>query len=139
MYSFSIKLPGNKKSVEHFDRFCDHCLQLLDFPKHRKILFAIHEAIINAVEIHEEAFTEGDNENIISVDILANPEEIIVKVIDCGAGISKEQVHEYTEISLDHPFNDRGRGILFMEKFTDQLRFEHLANGKFCVSLHFLK
>ena len=138
MYSFSIKLPGCKSSVQQIDKFCDQCLQLLNFSKHRKILFAIHEAVINAVAVHEQIFASAENNEDINVDIIANPKEIIVKVIDCGSGMSEEHFNDYTELAVTDQYNDRGRGLLFIEKFTDHLKFENLPNGKFCVTLHFL-
>lgn len=72
------------------------------------------------------------------MNIVVNSETIIVKVIDCGVGISDEEVNHYTELALSNKYSERGRGLLFIQKFTDKFLLERLSNGKFCVTLHFL-
>ncbi len=87
---------------------------------------AVIEACTNAMEHGNHLSDEGGIEVLIDVE----PDKLTVTVLDTGPGFD----HANWEPS-DELMRPRGRGILIMREFTDDLSFTHHADGRFMVVL----
>jgi serine/threonine-protein kinase RsbW len=87
---------------------------------------AVIEACTNAMEHGNQLSETGSIEVVIDV----SPASLCITVLDDGPGFD----HEHWEPS-DELMRPRGRGILIMREFTDELRFGRHSDGRFMVVL----
>ncbi len=87
---------------------------------------AVIEACTNAME-HGNHLDECKTIEIIYE---FNEMQIVVTVFDNGSGFDFRHWSPSEDL-----MRERGRGILIMREFTDQLDFDRSADGRFCVRL----
>lgn len=95
---------------------------------------ALVEACTNAIE-HGNKYAK---DKIVRVQINLNGKQIVARIYDEGVGFDHKAY--LNETSPPDPFSERGRGIMIMRAFTDQLRYIDSDAGlclelvKTCVS-----
>ncbi len=90
---------------------------------------AIIEACSNAIE-HGNKFSKTKRVKIV---VGFNGETIVARVYDEGKGFDHEGYISRT-IPPD-PLSERGRGLIIMMAFTDQLKFCYKLRKGFCVEM----
>ncbi len=90
---------------------------------------ALVEACSNAIE-HGNKY---DKDKTVHVAISVNGRKLIALVQDEGEGFDYEEY--LSDATPPDPLSERGRGILIMRAFTDQLRYSRGSEGGVCVEL----
>lgn len=90
---------------------------------------ALIEACSNAIE-HGNKY---DNTKKVRVVINLNGRQIVAQIYDQGAGFDYKR--RLSNPAPPDPLSERGRGILIMQAFTDQLQFKKNPKGGTCIEL----
>jgi serine/threonine-protein kinase RsbW len=90
---------------------------------------ALVEACSNAIE-HGNQYDKG---KAVRVVISLNGRRLIARVQDEGVGFDYEDY--LSDATPPDPLSERGRGILIMRAFTDELTFSRRSSGGVCVEL----
>jgi serine/threonine-protein kinase RsbW len=90
---------------------------------------ALIEACSNAIE-HGNKF--GKNKRV-KVVLGFNGASVTARVYDEGGGFDYEELLSRTE--PPDPMSERGRGLVIMQAFTDELKFSYAENEGLCVEL----
>jgi len=126
-----IKLPSRIESVDaaaeaadEFAKKCgcgEECVYALDL--------AVRESVANAVK-HGNKFDESKN---IEVSFSASGDVIEIMVRDFGTGFSVADVPDPTD--PENLLKSNGRGILFMNSFMDEVKWENPPGGGLQVKM----
>ncbi|MEE9269963.1 MAG: ATP-binding protein [Candidatus Krumholzibacteria bacterium] len=90
---------------------------------------ALVEACSNAIE-HGNQYDKG---KAVRVVICLNGHRLIARVQDEGNGFNYDDY--LSDATPPDPLSERGRGILIMRAFTDELTFSRRSGGGVCVEL----
>lgn len=90
---------------------------------------ALIEACSNAIE-HGNKYSR---EKTVRVVINLNGRQIVAQIFDQGEGFDYQKFLSAT--TPPDPLSERGRGILIMKAFTDDLRYRANRNGGVCLEL----
>lgn len=90
---------------------------------------ALVEACTNAIE-HGNKYAKDKQ---VKVVITVNGRKIVARVHDQGTGFDYE--HYLSDETTPDPLSERGRGILIMRAFTDDLSYSRLDHGGVCIQL----
>jgi serine/threonine-protein kinase RsbW len=90
---------------------------------------ALIEACSNAIE-HGNKF--GKNKRV-RVVLGFNGASVTARVYDEGSGFDYEEV--LSRAAPPDPMSERGRGLVIMQAFTDELRFSYKKKEGLCVQL----
>lgn len=90
--------------------------------KYHKVLLCVKEAVTNSI-IHGN---KSDSRKKVVVKITKCHNEILVKVMDEGAGFDFEQIKDPT--AIENIKEESGRGIFLIRNLCDELLFK--GNGK---------
>ena len=104
--------------LEKLEQACEHAL-LNWGVANPAFLFALHEALINAFEANCRC---GRSDAFLSATLRLNAEQLTAEIPDHGPGLPQN----WREICLNQTMQDllgeeRGRGILFMQKFCQEI------------------
>lgn len=123
-----LKLPSQLSFLGVPDAILMEIGNDLDCPKKlvEELGTAVIEACTNAME-HGNKLIEA---RTIDVVIEVNAERLRVTVCDEGGGFDYAAWKPATDI-----LRERGRGILIMREFADDLEYDHTPDGRFCVRL----
>jgi serine/threonine-protein kinase RsbW len=101
-----------------------------DLPCERQVVdelsTAVIEACTNAME-HGNGMKEA-NDVEVHMDFLAS--SILVTIFDHGPGFDFDNWSPSTDL-----LRERGRGIIIMREFSDELIFDRAADGRFMVRI----
>ncbi|MBV9214736.1 MAG: ATP-binding protein [Acidobacteria bacterium] len=126
-----INLPSRLESVDEaamtVDEFARSCGFGDDFIS--SIDLAIRESVANAVK-HGNKFDESKQ---VELTIADSDEAFEVIVRDHGAGFDVDDVPDPT--NPENLLKANGRGILFMNAFMDEVRWENHAGGGMVVKM----
>ncbi len=89
---------------------------------------ALVEACTNAIE-HGNKYSKGKRVRII---VEMDDNRIVGRVHDEGPGFDYDK---YLSEPPPDPLSERGRGIMIMKAFTDELRYSFDPKGGMCVEL----
>jgi len=89
---------------------------------------ALVEACTNAIE-HGNKYSKSKRVRIV---VELNGRKIIGRVYDQGSGFNFEK---YLSGPPPDPLSERGRGIMIMKAFTDDIRYSTDPGGGVCVEL----
>lgn len=92
---------------------------------------ALVEACTNAIE-HGNKFTKKKR---VRITIELNESKIISRVRDQGNGFAFEDYLSDDPPPQPDPLSERGRGIMIMRAFTDDMNFSYDPNYGLCVEL----
>lgn len=90
---------------------------------------AIIEACSNAIE-HGNKFAKDKR---VKVLIGFNGQSIIARICDQGSGFNFQE--RLADSNPPDPQSERGRGLIIMKAFTDELKFSSEPQQGFCVEL----
>jgi len=90
---------------------------------------ALVEACSNAIE-HGNKYAK---DKVVRVVISLNGKQIRAQIYDQGAGFDFAKY--LSDAVPPNPLSERGRGILIMRAFTDQLRYSPNKTGGMCLEL----
>ena len=105
---------------------------------------ALAEGFTNAVR---HAHSHKSSETIIDIEIVLNPQEMIIKIWDYGKPFQFKQIYDQQNMILserqsrnltDCKTNERrlkvgGRGVEILHKIADELRYDHLPDHRNCL------
>jgi serine/threonine-protein kinase RsbW len=92
---------------------------------------ALVEACTNAIE-HGNKFTKKKK---VRITIELNEKKIISRVCDQGSGFSFKDYLSDAPPPHPDPLSERGRGIMIMRAFTDQMNYSFDPEDGLCVEL----
>jgi serine/threonine-protein kinase RsbW len=90
----------------------------LDDESVERLGLAIREAVANGVQHGNQE----DPAKRVSVSFVLQPEEVAVRIADEGEGFDLEDLPD--PLAPENLFKPRGRGILLMNSFMDEVNFE---------------
>jgi serine/threonine-protein kinase RsbW len=90
---------------------------------------ALVEACSNAIE-HGNKYSK---QKIVRIVVSLNGRQIVAQICDQGAGFDYSRY--LSRATPPDPFSERGRGILIMQAFTDELRYKSNSDGGTCLEL----
>ena len=90
---------------------------------------ALIEACTNAIE-HGNKYAKDKR---VRVEVNLNGRRLIARVFDEGKGFDFSKVDSDT--TPPDPLSERGRGIIIMKAFTDELKISRASEGGVCVEL----
>ena len=90
---------------------------------------AVREALANAIK-HGNAQNPSKQ---VHVDLAVEGEEVVIRVEDEGEGFDPAQVVD--PLARENILKTNGRGILFMEKFMDEIQYGAGPRGGTMVTL----
>ena len=91
---------------------------------------ALVEACTNAIE-HGNKYAKDKKVRVI---VTLNGRNLIARVFDQGGGFDYKGYLSDDSTPPD-PLSERGRGILIMRAFTDDLKYKKLDDGGICLEL----
>lgn len=137
MYELRVKLPSNKSSLSIFDDSMERFLSCFNIVKKKGFIFAMHEAIINSIQMAEKM--DNGEEQQLTVNILVDQTKVIGYVIDNCGGISEEKKKEIKEASFDDVMEVSGRGFLLIQHFVDALECYYGENNSFVIEMSIMR
>ncbi len=90
---------------------------------------ALVEACTNAIE-HGNKYSK---EKKVHIMVELNEQRIIGRVLDEGGGFDFRRY--LSDAAPPNPLSERGRGILIMKAFTDEVRYSFVPRAGLCVEL----
>ena len=90
---------------------------------------ALIEACSNAIE-HGNKLAKNKT---VRVSVRMNGQRLVARVHDQGEGFDFQKYLSKT--SPPDPLSERGRGILIMQAFTDEVRYSREPGGGICLEL----
>ncbi|HHY73338.1 MAG TPA: ATP-binding protein [Bacillus bacterium] len=101
----------------------------------KKILFAINEAIINAVT-EMKKIRDQHHPGTMTIELYVNDEEVKIHIINPYSRLSEKQKKEIVNKTFfDVGLDERGRGFLFIKGFMDEVWFDITEHGEFLVGM----
>jgi serine/threonine-protein kinase RsbW len=101
-----------------------------DLPCSQKSIDELSTSVIEACTNAMEHGNHLQEESLVEVFFDFGEEQIQVTVLDNGPGFAFDQWHPPTDL-----MRERGRGLLIMHEFTDELEFSRADDGRFRVRL----
>lgn len=128
-----FQLTSDQRAIHFIDEVMNNFVNLYQLPQGRELCFAVHELVINAVEVMKKSEKEKDT---ITVTIIHKNDRVIVTVLDRGMGIEEQTISKILELdSQNISFSERGRGLFFVQNMVDKLWFENQKNEFFLVGI----
>ena len=124
----TLSLPSRLELLGVIDKIADGITEYLEFEDVDKdaVAISVIEACTNAME-HGNRLQEDE---LVEVHFDFQDDRITVTVMDNGQGFDFEVWQTPTDV-----MRERGRGILIMREFTDELEFGRAVDGRFRVQL----
>ncbi|MGD8188918.1 ATP-binding protein [Brevibacillus ginsengisoli] len=136
MIHVQIDCPASIEMVEYLDQICEWTISRYNKLESRKVVLAVHEAIINSVEAMKRRYGEQNTESNISLKIRLQMEEIEVKIIDSAGGLSAEAKERLQNQDFDDLiWEEDGRGLLFIKHLVDEVWQDQDEDGRFVMGL----
>ncbi|MDD5719100.1 MAG: ATP-binding protein [Candidatus Krumholzibacteria bacterium] len=123
-----LKLPSQMAYLGIPDAVLMEIGSDLDCP--REIIEELGTAVIEACTNAMEHGNGLDSAQAVELHIDVNRDRIVVAVLDHGRGFDYANWQPASDI-----LRERGRGILIMREFTDQLDYDRTPDGRFRVRL----
>jgi serine/threonine-protein kinase RsbW len=101
-----------------------------DLPCGQKVIDELSTSVIEACTNAMEHGNELQEDRPVEVHFEFRDDSIKVTVLDLGGGFDYENWQPSTDL-----MRERGRGLLIMREFTDDLEFDVAADGRFRVQL----
>ncbi|MCW2279269.1 ATP-binding protein [Heliophilum fasciatum] len=119
--------------IDLVDAVCTTVLARVDFAHTPSLVFAIHEAVINAVEAVQHAACEQDR--MVSVRLQRENDSIVVEVKN-RATAKAAQLNDWltTNSFFDVLWKSHGRGLLLIRHMVDELDIRQ-CNEEVIVSM----
>ena len=130
-YRFHLAIGSRFENIELVQVVLRDCLERLGMEEDARhwVDLAVREALANAIK-------HGNEENPskqVHVDLEVEGEEVVIRVEDEGTGFDPAQVGD--PLARENILKTNGRGILFMEKFMDEIQYGAGPGGGTMVTL----
>lgn len=120
----------SKDVVDSIDFFCENALNQSSFPYKNEILFALHEASMNALEEAATFFCKVKTE--IQIKINVNKDFVFAEVCNYTSMAFNLDLHYENKDLIKDLKASRGRGLLFIKELVDDVWQETDEMGR-CV------
>jgi serine/threonine-protein kinase RsbW len=101
----------------------------IDKDTQHSVELAMREALANAIK-HGNAQNPSKQ---VHVDLMVEGDELVIRVEDEGVGFDPGKVRD--PLAPENLLNRNGRGILFMNKFMDNIHYDSTPGGGTVVTL----
>ncbi|WP_153724279.1 ATP-binding protein [Heliorestis convoluta] len=129
MIEINICCSATTENLPYLTHMVEQTLLQEIVEEHREIAFAIHEALINAVEAVRRDHTY--NVGFLTLHLKITEQEVYVSVTNSGSAYSRyEAEYMLNQDMLQVLHQDCGRGFLFMQALMDEICIENLDNRK---------
>jgi len=130
-YRFHLAIGSRFENIELVQVVLRDCLERLGMEADARhwVDLAVREALANAIK-HGNAQNPSKQ---VHVDLAVEGEELVIRVEDEGAGFDPSQVPD--PLAPRRRLLPNGRGILFMEKFMDEIQYGAGPGGGTIVTL----
>ena len=124
-----LQIHSNFEMVDFVQVVSDRVAQMagMDEETVHWIGVAIRESVINAIKHGNR----GEYGKLVTVEFTftppAKPEELVVRVLDQGAGFDPEEVAD--PLAPENMLKSSGRGIFFMRSFMDDVQLQRAPGG----------
>jgi serine/threonine-protein kinase RsbW len=124
-----LQVPSNFDTLDFVQMVCDRMANLggLDEDAVHWIGVAVRESVINAIKHGNREHPE----KLVTVEFtfapLADPSELVVRVIDQGEGFEPEEIAD--PLAPENLLKASGRGIFFMRSFMDDVTLRRGSEG----------
>ena len=130
-YRFHLAIGSRFENIELVQVVLRDSLERLGMEEDARhwVDLAVREALANAIK-------HGNEENPskqVHVDLEVEGEEVVIRVEDEGVGFDPAQVVD--PLAQENILKTNGRGILFMEKFMDEIQYGAGPGGGTMVTL----
>ena len=130
MINLCVTCSVELETVDFLDLLCEKTLKQVDFYAHRRLGFAVHEVIINAVEANRRKFGPENIGKTITLQIKVQKDEAEILVIDEAGGISTEDWDDTSQRTFEEVlWSENGRGLLLIKSFVNEVWHEYGINN----------
>lgn len=136
MIHVQIDCPASVEMVDFLDQISEWIIARYNRLESRKMVMAIHEAIINSVEAMKRRYGTDHTANHISMKMRLHTDQIEVMIIDTAGGLSVE-VQEKMKQPDFHAclWEEDGRGLFIIHHLVDEVWHEQDEDGRFVMGL----
>jgi serine/threonine-protein kinase RsbW len=130
-HRFHLAIGSRFENIELVQVVLRDCLQRLGMEDDARhwVDLAVREAVANAIK-HGNAQNPSKQ---VHVDLAVEGEDVVIRVEDEGVGFDLAQVGD--PLARENLLKTNGRGILFMEKFMDEIQYGAGPGGGTMVTL----
>lgn len=130
-HRFHLAIGSRFENIELVQVVLRDCLERLGMEEDSRhwIDLVVREALANAIK-HGNAQNPSKQ---VHVDLAVEGEDLVIQVEDEGAGFDPTQVAD--PLAPDNILKKTGRGILFMERFMDEIQYGAGPGGGTIVTL----
>jgi serine/threonine-protein kinase RsbW len=130
-HRFHLAIGSRFENIELVQVVLRDCLQKLGMEDDARhwVDLAVREAVANAIK-HGNAQNPSKQ---VHVDLAVEGEDVVIRVEDEGVGFDPAQVVD--PLARENILKTNGRGILFMEKFMDEIQYGAGPGGGTMVTL----
>lgn len=134
MFEIKLECPSDQDAIKYIEYIFSETLTQVSFNKIEEAMFAIREALINAVEASKDI--EDKEKSRVSISMVADKQSIEVKIFNfytnMSGDISEKVVNPSTPENI---WSDHGRGLLFINHLVDQVWEERDDKGRFVLGI----
>ncbi|WP_028552202.1 ATP-binding protein [Paenibacillus sp. UNC451MF] len=132
--------------IDMSDEMAENFLKYSGVPQYRKLCYAVHELVINAVEAtlrHQASVNEANRcsdsmglEHIIRLRMELEEGEVVITITNYAELGACQAIHSKRSANMDDLLHEeRGRGLLIAKRWSDQLTFDQEEDGKITIQL----
>jgi len=121
MKEICLKIQADKQYLRYIDDVLLQTLRLFNGDLACRFHFALHEIIINSIQAAER--DNGKNDNMITIILLKDNNEIRASVMDMFGGMKKTK-KVCKKISKERIFEENGREIFFIKEIVDEYSWQ---------------
>jgi serine/threonine-protein kinase RsbW len=130
-HCFHLAIGSRFENIELVQVVLRDCLERLGMEEDARgwVDLAVREALANAIK-------HGNEQNPskqVHVDLEVEGEDLVIRVEDEGAGFDPSQLVD--PLAPENILRQNGRGILFMERFMDEIQYGAGPGGGTMVTL----
>ncbi|OXM85284.1 ATP-binding protein [Paenibacillus rigui] len=144
MILMTVESAPSQQLVDLSDEMMESFLKYSGVSQYRKLCFAVHELVVNAVEstlkLRESGAGKQEGavaeEAKILIRMELNGDDIVITISNHGYGCDAPAMAELPKLSFDELLlEERGRGLLLAKRLSDQLTFDQDDQGRITMQL----
>lgn len=143
MIVMTVEGAPSQKLIDLSDEMMESFFKYSGISQYRKLCFAAHELVTNAVEaVLRQQEAAGSDHRIearmpgMFIRMELNGEDIVITISAQGALRDGRLAAEIPRISFDDLLREeRGKGLLMAKRLSDQLTFEQDGEGRIIMQL----
>lgn len=153
MVFMMIESQPSQKFIDLSDEMTESFLKYTGVAQYRKLCFAVHELVINAVEaamhhqhVQRREGREGTGREdgktgemsgcTVSVRMELNEGDIVITITNNACRHAGQTIGRRSQMKLEELlYEERGRGLLLAKRLSDQLTYEQDDSGRMTIEL----